>query len=440
MARHGIAVRTMAAALLGAAVLASCGGAGSAEQKDGSKELTIWTKFNDGTPQNDTDRWLQAFLLSLKVDEGLTAKNVFVPYDQINSKVNLAVQAGGDVPDLSYVDSQYLGFYTRNEALMDLTDFVKSAPWYRDLNPVALASCTGADGKIYMVPAIATARLHYYWTAAFPQGVPRTTEELLAEGRRLKGAGKFAVTFKGSETGAVDLFYFSLIHSFGGRYGDERGRAAWATPETARAVEFIRTLFAEGYVPDVALSAGFDFETPFKDGSAGLFAAGSWSYVFLNPLTSFDGRRFDSKSASVEEALTAGALGIAPPLAAPGGKPVSNVSTSGFAIPAGAKNAEAAKAAINYLMDSKRTADFAVAFGALPTLGASLRDPRFAESAYWRQIQQVVDEYGRSVEPLADYDRAMQKLSDTIVTLIQNPRADIMAALQRAQDEVNAGL
>src|SRR5437773_12305878 len=88
--------------------------------------ITVWTKFNDQNPQNSQDRWLAAALKEYTDKTGNKVTNVNQPYDQINSKLNVAVQAKGDVPDASYVDSQQLGFYTQNGTLMDLTDWVKS--------------------------------------------------------------------------------------------------------------------------------------------------------------------------------------------------------------------------------------------------------------------------------------------------------------------------
>jgi multiple sugar transport system substrate-binding protein len=402
--------------------------------------ITVWTKFNDANPQNDQDKWLAKMLGEFTADTGVAATNVYQPYDQINSKLNLAVQAGGDVPDVSYVDSQLVGFYANNGTLMDLTDYVKSAPWAADLSPAALAACTAPDGRILCVPSNTSATMTYYWTAAYPDGFPADTEALLAAAPGFKDQGNYAMTFKSAEAFASGLIFFSLVHSFGGRYAADDGTVAWATPETVKAVEFLRTMFAEGYAPDVALAAGFDFETPFKDGSAGGFAAGSWSYVYLNPLTSFDGTSFDNGSASVETALKDGTLGIAPPLAAPGGQPASLVASSAWGIPVGSKDVETAKAFIDYQMTPARNVDFAVSYGGLPVLGEALKDPTFADSPYWQEVLKIQEAYGKPADPLLEYDKATTKFADVVVQLIQNPDADILTELQKAQDELNAGL
>lgn len=422
-------------------LLAACGTPAPQETPAGPTEIgpvTIWTKFNDTNPQNTQDQWLAATIKSLAGFEGLEVTNIFAPYDQINNKLNLAVQSGGDIPDLSYIDTPIDYFY-QNKVLMDITDYVKSAPWYADISPAAMKACTGPDGKIYCVPATEAGHVLYYWTSAYPNGAPKTTDDLLTAGEKMKMDGKYAITFKGSETTGASTFYLQMIYSFGGKYTDENGNTVWASDATVKAIELIRALFANKYAPDVCLAPGFDFETPFKDGSAGAFVAGSWSYVYLNPLTSFDGAStFDFGAQSVEEAMKAGALKIADTISAPGGKPYSILYVNAWAIPVGAKNVEGAKAVIDYLMTPRNNADYAVAYGALPVNLVSLKDPRFVDSLYWQAVSNALNSYG-VVLPVNKNQKWTQKVNDTIVTLIQNPGQDIMEALKKAQDDLNAG-
>jgi multiple sugar transport system substrate-binding protein len=403
------------------------------------KPVTIWTKFNDTNPQNSQDEWLANTIIALQRSLGLKMTNVFAPYDQINNKLQLAVQAGGEIPDVSYMDTP-LDPYYNNGILMDITEFVKSAPWYNDIDPVYFKPCTGPDGKIYCVPAISGGTMMYYWTSAYPNGFPKDTDELLKAAAELKKQGKYALTFKGSEGYGANLFFFHLVYSIGGRFTDEAGNTVFASPETVKAVEFLRELFANKYVPDVALSPGFDCETPFRDGSAGAFVAGSWSYVYLNPLTSFDGAStFDFGALSVEEAMKAGALKIADPLVLPGGKPAININgATGWAIPVGSKNVEGAKAVINFLMQPGNNADYAFAYGALPTNSVGLKDPRFVDSYYWKAAAESFSRTG-IVAPVNKNPKSGQVINDTIVTLILNPDMDIMKTLQKAQDDLNAG-
>ncbi len=401
--------------------------------------IMVWTKFNDQNPQNTQDQWLAAALKEYIDTTGNQVTNVTQPYDQINSKLNVAVQSGGDVPDVSYVDSQQLGFYTQNGTLMDLTDWVKSAPWYKDLTPAALALCTSPEGKIMCVPTSAASTLVYYWTDLYPNGFPKTTDELLTAAKDLKAKGKFALSMKASEKFSIETTYFGLIKSFGGEIADAEGKAIWANPGAEAALRFVREMFVNKYSPEVALAPGFDYEEPFKRGDAAGFFAGSWSYVYLNPLTAPDGSKFDQQAASVAAAGEAGKMGFAPPLAAPNGKPVAFSVATGWAIPRGSPNVEAAKAFIDFQMTAERDARFAVAYGALPSMTSALADKTF-QTPYWQAVSQYQKDYALPAPNLIDYDRGTTLLGDTINKLMTDPSKDIMTELKASQDEYNAGL
>jgi multiple sugar transport system substrate-binding protein len=424
-----------------AAILFSASGIGIAVRAQSSKAapITIWTKFNDQNPQNSQDKWLAAALKEYMDKTGNKVTNVNQPYDQINSKLNIAVQSHGDVPDLSYVDSSKLGFYTQNGILMDITDYVKAAPWFKNLRPVALASCTTPDGKILCVPTGLQNTLVYYMKDLYPNGFPATTDALLEAAKDLKAKGKFAVTFKGSEVFAAETTYFGLIKSYGGEIAGKDGKATWASPQTVEALKFVRELFINKYAPEVALAPGFDDEQPFMRGDAAGFLAGSWSYVYLNPLTAPDGTKFDKESASVEEAFKAGKLGFAPPLAAPKGKPVVFSNMTGWAIPVGAVHIDAAKAFINFQMTTERNAAYAVAYGALRSMTSAMTAKEF-QTPYWQAVEKYQQEYALPAPGLIEYDKGMQLLADTIVKLMTNPSKDIAKELQAAQDEYNASL
>ncbi len=428
-------------------VVLTVGGAGHTVSAQ-DDTLAIWTKFNDQNPQVTSDRWLAETLEAFETETGIAGANTFVPFDQINSRLNVAVQSGGDVPDVSYVDSQFLGFYYQNGALTDLTDFVTSAGWYDDLDANALSACTTPDGMIVCVPTSIANFFMYYWTDMYPDGFPTTTEEFMARAAELKEQGDYAITFKATEPGSIERFYYGLITSLGAELADDEGRATWTNPEAIAAVSFIRDLFTNEYAPEVALAPGFDYETPFKDGEAGSMIAGSFSYVYLTPLTAPDGTSFagdipetgfDPQALAVGAAGEAGQMGFAPPIAGPDGEPASLVLSSAWAIPVGAQNVEAAQAFIDFQMQTASNIAFAVAYGALPSLASAQADAAF-ESDYWQAVSGYLADYGVAAPVLADYDLGLTLLSDAITRAITDPNSDIEAELQSAQDEYNASI
>lgn len=370
---------------------------------------------------------------------GGSVTNVFQPFDQINSKLNLAVQAGGDVPDLSYVDAQFLGFYDYNGTLMDMTDWVKEQSWFADLSPAALSACTTPDGRILCVPTATPGSLIYYWTEMYPDGFPATAEALLEAGARLKEEGKYALTFKGTENFGMEVAYYSLIKSAGAAISDAEGRAAWANPEMVKVIDYVRSLFAEGYAPEIALASGFDFENVFKNADGGAILAGTWTYVFANPVTSPSGKTYDMGADSILTAGEEGVIGFAPPLAFEGGEPASNVYATAWGIPEGSANPEEAKAFINFTMDSARNADFGVAYGSLPALLSS-RDADIFQTGYWKTVADIQNTYGTAMPFLVEYDRGLAALAEVFAKCLADPNLDALETLQAAQDNYNASI
>lgn len=411
--------------------------------------IQVWTKFNDQNPQNTQDKWLAQMLGEYKAETGNTAVNTFQPFDQINAKLNVAVQAKGEVPDVSYVDSQQVGFFYQNGTLQDLTEWAKSRPWYADVDPAALAACTTPDGKLICIPAHTAALFMYYWTDFYPNGVPATTDEFLANAAKLKESkpNAFAFTGKLAEKISIERFYYGLIKSFGGDVVDAEGKAAWANEAAVKTVEFVREMDAKGYLAKESFAPAFDNEQPFMRGEAGAFVAGTYSYVYLTPIKAPDGTEFkgeitgafDPKALSVGAALEAGKLGFAPPIAAPGGKPYSVLAASAWGIPVGAKDAEGAKAFIDFQMTTKQNIAYSAAYGALPVMKSAAAAPEF-QGPYWVGAAKIQAEFGGPAPAFVDYDKGITLLADALVKVITDPSLDILAELTAAQDEYNAGL
>ena len=403
---------------------------------EASNEVTIWTKYNSENPENDRDEWMKSAIEAYLEETGGVINNIFVPYDQINSKLNVAISAGGDIPDLSYIDSQQQAFYVSNATLMDITDLVVDASWYKEMSPRALDACTAPDGSIIAVPLNIGTRVSYIWTEAWPNGYPSTVSGFLAEAARIREEGSYAMTFKASEKYGTEGLYYGLVKSFGGSYADEEGNAAWANPEMVAVLEYLRILFAEEYVPEIDLAPGFDNERPFVQGDAVSFPGISWSYVYMNPLTAPDGTVIDEGSSSIAKAVEMGKIDVAPYLSADDGEPVAALTSSALAIPDGAGNIDGALAFINWLMTPERNAECAAALGGLPSI-ISAQSSELFQTPYWKKVSQITEEYGAPYPALVDYDRALTKLAQTFEEILSDPELDIMETLQQAQDEIN---
>lgn len=439
MAKRVLSIMSL---LLVATLVISLNGLQSVRAQTGG--VTLWTKFNDKNTNepNSQEKWMAQALKDFTAKTKINITNVVQPYDQINAKLNLAVQSKGEVPDVSYIDTVSLQFYLKNKALQDMTEYVKAQPWFKDVTPGALATCTGPDGKIYCVPTSLAGASTYYWTSLYPNGFPKTAQELLAASKDIKAkdAKKFGVTFKASENQSLTVAWFPLIASAGGQIADPKtGMATWANPEIVEVVQWAREMFKGKHVPEVALSPGFDNETPFMQGAAGGFLAGSWSYVYLNPLVSPDGTKFDHGADSVAKAAEAGKLGFAPPLAWKDNKPALMVTGTAYAIPVGAKNVKGAQEWITFQMETAENVKFSASYGAIPVLNEALKDKAF-QTPYWKVVSVNLTTYAQNAPALLDYDKGVAALTDTLNKLIVDPSLDPMAELKASQDNYNAGL
>jgi len=412
--------------------------AGESEEPETMGPVTVWSEVNIKAPQTNLDEDFAKAVVGIEDAIGTELIIATTPYKEISAKVNLAVQAGGDVPDVAQLKVSKLAFHVDNGTLMDITDYVEASPWYDGMDKAALDAGRGPDGKIYAVPFNTRSTLTYSYTAAFPDGPPMTTDDVLAAGPGLKAKGLFTITGKASEQQGVQVWWWPLIRTFGGHFADSEGNVAWANDATVKAIEFTREIIAKGYAPEVILSPGFDDEIPFMNGDVGAFNAGSWSYVWLNPLTTPSGVKYDNKSASVEEAIKAGDLVLSPQISAPGSKPVTPLDGILWAIPVGAENVKGAEAFIDFMMQTKVNTDVAYAWGGVPTIEEGKNDPRYSDSVYWSKVTEFMSDYAEAMEPVANYDEATLKFADIAIDLIHSPDKDIMSVLKQAQDEINA--
>jgi ABC-type glycerol-3-phosphate transport system substrate-binding protein len=409
-----------------------------------NEPLQIWSRFNTDNPQVTSDQWLTRLLQDYQADSGLEVQNTFYPFDQINTTLNIAVQTRTNVPDVAYMDTEQISFFYNNGTLTDLTDFVTNAAWFDDLDPTALATCIGPDDRFYCVPSTTSHYYLYYWTELFPDGYPTTTVDFLQIAPTIRESGYYPITFKAADGVSVERFYTGLMLSYGAELAGANGEATWASNEAIEAVQFVRDIFAADYVPPVALAPQFEYEEPFKQGQAVSFVAGTFSYVYLSPLTAPNGvaynveitGAFDSNALAVGAAVADDAIEFAPPLAAPNSVPVSMISGEGWAIPVGTENIEAGLAFIDYQMTTTRNIEAAIAGGKLPVLVSSAQDEAFS-TPYWIAAQEIRANYGAVAPGWIDYNNAQRLLSEAIVEVITSPSADIREELQRAQDEYN---
>jgi multiple sugar transport system substrate-binding protein len=141
------------------------------------------------------------------------------------------------------------------------------------------------------------------------------------------------------------------------------------------------------------------------------------------------------------DAIAAGDVVLSPFLAAEGQKPGCEISVTGFAIPVGAQNPEAAYDYINWILTPEQNADWVLRPGAgFPALQSTRQSEQF-QTPFYQQASAAISAsacspWSGSLErPL----EAQKLIMNVVYKLIkEDPSADIAAELQTVQDEYNA--
>jgi len=417
------------------------------------KPFITWYQYDQGNLDPKSDEKVgNAYLRETmpKFNEAFAGKwvweNQFTPWDRMAAKLVAAVQAGAEVPDVMEVSDGNLNLYYQNGTLQDLTEWAKAQTWYSEMDASALEMCTGPDGKLYCVPMVLRPSVVYVWKDRYPNGFPKTTDDWLKEGERLKGEGKYALTFFGSTAfngnGAGRTVY-QVITSFGGSYDDGKGKLALNTPENVAAITWLREMVQQGYVPEIAFAGGFQEEQAFMDSSAGAFPTGLFGYRYLNPLTAPSGKKYEKKSADdMFDALAAGDVYLAPMPAGPGGVRGCGASLAGLGIPTGAQNVEAAHDFINWLLTPEQNPAYVLGPGAgFPVIKSVQATEQFQAPLYKQAAEAVSVSTCQPPYPtITDTTAAGKAIMNAVYKLIKtDPTADIATELQKAQDEFNQG-
>lgn len=366
-------------------------------------------------------------------------------WDRMSQELLAAVISGGTVPDIIEMGGGAFMKYYRNGALQDQSEWVKAQSWYPNMDPGALRSCTAPDGSLLCIPLAIRPTLVYVWADRFPNGFPTTPEGFVLEADRLKEQGLYAWTYFGSTAfggSGTSRMIWTLVSSFGGTFDDGEGNMLLTSPETIAAIEFLRMTVQKGYNPETVFAGGFIEEDSFKDASAASIPTGLFGYRYINPLTAPDGTRYEKGNENdMLDAIAAGDIILAPMFSPEGKTPGCGNDISGFGIPTGAKNVEAAHDFINWIMNSEQNPAFVIGPGAgFPANTATLTDPQFQIPFY----QAAAAALSESVctpwhGTLENREVAAEMIMNVIYKLIkENPTADIASELTEVQEEYNA--
>jgi arabinogalactan oligomer/maltooligosaccharide transport system substrate-binding protein len=223
-----------------------------------SGTVTLWHAYGTGSAEETA---LAQALEQMKEDmPGITVDVLQIPFDQVFSKWETEVAAGGG-PDMFTVPNDNTGNQARAGLLAPLDDLVEGRT-----DGFAPSSFEGAtiDGVLYGVPGIIKAVALYYNKSTIPEP-PATTDELLA---MVESGKKIAINQNNYHN------FGWLTGAFGGTLMDDTGKCvADQDSGMADALQFMSDLKA----------AGANFETDggkadnlFRQGQVDMIINGPW--------------------------------------------------------------------------------------------------------------------------------------------------------------------
>nr|WP_263325126.1 sugar ABC transporter substrate-binding protein [Neobacillus sp. Marseille-Q6967] len=257
--------------------LTGCAGSKSesASGGDSKGEVTLriltWNNNPEGTKLEG-----EIFKEFEKENPGIKVKPVYAPYDKYNDKF-LTMSAGGDQPDLVWLQPSAVGQFVDKGILMDLSDKEINEDEYMP-NVLELGQ---VNGKQYALIRDASTQMIGYNKDMFDAaGVPYpkddwTWDDFLDAAQKLtKVEGDKTVQF------GIENFYLSmLLTSNGGGLVSQDGKKVLIdSPETIEAVTFARDLINKYHVqPTSAQSQGMT--NLFMTGKAAMKVTGPWDWA-----------------------------------------------------------------------------------------------------------------------------------------------------------------
>lgn len=306
-------------------------------------------------------------------------------------------------PDVLQLDVVWTPEFAAAGWLLPLDRF---APAVADFFPATIRANQWA-GALYGLPWFVDVGLLYWRTDLLPHE-PRSPQEMVALARAaMQGAGapRHGIVWQGARYEGLVTVFLEYLGAFGGRMTDDAGRATVDSPQSVRALTFMRDqIHASGVTPvDVLTWHEEEVRFAFQNGRAAIMR--NWPYA-VAPL------------GDTAESRVAGRFAVAPMPAAPGGRAAAALGGSQLAVNAYTEEPDAAWALVAFLTAPAQMLERAAVVGQYPPRHALYDDPRLAAALR---------------VPLAQVRRAVESAVPRPVTPVYTELSEILQiALHRA--------
>jgi multiple sugar transport system substrate-binding protein len=284
--KHRLSPRSLVAAGVAATLaLAACssGGESATEQGHGegpvpepSAPVTItFASWVGEIPE--MKQLLDAFH---KEHPTITVKLQNVPAEEATEKLTAQI-AGGNPPDVAYVDAGTVANFASRKALVNLDKYIARSDIVKaDAYVPAFKTFTTYDKSMYGLPFDGESTALFYRTDMFQAaGItkpPATWPEFEDTARKLTQPAKRQYGIAMFATEAAYYWYPWLWQNGGKLLSDDGKQVLFADDKAKAAAEFYVNL-AKKYAPkDYLNSNSYDGRQAFANGQVGMYVAGSW--------------------------------------------------------------------------------------------------------------------------------------------------------------------
>ena len=178
------------------------------------------------------------------------------PWDDRTQKLLSAIGSGRG-PDVFYINPDMIPSFAQTGAIVPIDDFITP----EDIEKFNEGTVIEWDGKHWGLPILQNAPI-FIWNTTLAESIgldtsalPETMDDFEVWARTAKENGLYVSTWRaGSATAGLT----EMIWKFGGEIFDEQGNVVVDNPGTVAALDYIKLMYDEGWIPPDAITASGD--------------------------------------------------------------------------------------------------------------------------------------------------------------------------------------
>jgi multiple sugar transport system substrate-binding protein len=250
-------------------------GKGQGPVKDPTSPTTV--TFSSWVGSDPTMKKMAADFHKLHPNITISFQNVSA--DNASQKLTTQI-AGGNPPDVAFVDASATADFASRQALVNLDGYIKRSSIVKPADYVdAFKTFVTYNGHLYGLPIDGESTGLFYrkdlFAAAGISGPPTTWNEFMADVQKLTDPAKKQYGYEVFAPEAAYYWYPWLYQAGGDLLSADGKTVVFDSPEAQQAANFYVNL-AKYSPPDYLNSNSYDGRVAFEQGKVAMYMAGSW--------------------------------------------------------------------------------------------------------------------------------------------------------------------